>query len=1280
MGKHELSQNPNSQIPLSISQQEVWLDQMAWPGSPHLNIGGTTRLTGQINLTLLQEGLNILISQNDILRMIPSKSGQQTLLDTYKYELKVHHFAKEENPLEAALEWQRQWMAVPFEFDATPPWRIALLKIADDAYLVPCQYHHTLMDGWGTLQVLKEWSSICRQIIDNGTEFGNQSQSYCHFIENSQKYRESESFKKDETFWDKQIKELSEPLFDRRYQSTDNKTLPNSHIQISSLSRAFYSELESAAASSKSTPYHWLLAATVIYFSKIAKRDSIVIGVPSLNRSGRTYKTTLGMFVNVIMLKIEITSQDTVESIINQISKQLRAAYRHSRYPLSYLAKKLGAVSQGRESVIDLMLSYEKQDFACDFGTAVLDTTWQTFSGKARYPLGITICEFHKTDDVELVLEGNETYFSSNETRLLGERIKHILGSIATNPKASVGTVSVIPESEKANLIGDLSAPTLNQATVVERINRAASIDPEATALQSDYLLLSYQELQTQANELARRLIDKGVKKGDIVALGMSRGPEVIVSMVGILKAGAAFLPLDIEAPIGRIDGILQDSAAKLLVIQDASWERFSPLDIPLLVYKHTSEATTQVEGPADVEIGAEDLAYVLFTSGSTGKPKGVMVPHGSLAQRIDWIARHWDIGPRDCSVQATQLNFDPALIEIFVPLIKGAKVAIPQPGRLLPESLPSFAAQHQATMMAFVPSTLQRFLDGFSEDDELNLQVSCCGGEVLSPALAQRFVSATGADLYNVYGPTEATIFATAQRIKGASSDLSLPVGFPLDGVIVRILDKSLNLLPYGTVGQVYLGGTGLATGYLNRRELTESVFIEDPYIQGQKLYKTGDLGWQDTEGNLHFVGREDKQIKLRGYRIELGEIEAALLAIEHVEQAAVKLVNKEGKTAIFAWVACAQNMASSKVLQELNKTLPDYMLPSKVNVQASLPITSNGKIDYSSLTETFVEIAPPIVRKPSGSVEQKLLKLWKKSLKNKTLTVNDNFFEQGGDSLEAVILLAKIEKELAVKLSLHQLVEAPTVAELAETLTSEMGLPKVMVSLGTTTRSSALYIAASGHRDRMRFDALAKEISGACDLHMLQPPGGDLELNIERLGQLYADRIESRGDKKIYLAGFSVGGLAALETAKRLKNKGIKIESLFLVDTVAWKLPIFGLAIWKCLGWLAERLPIFNFEVNGAKFATIFSDTGLYSQVRGMRHYRFENYESKAVLIKSSALASFDKWLFNPWRKWISKLEVRQMDGSHGNLFKPGKIEILAKILLENIKGDNNGGPPAQ
>ncbi len=1051
--------------------------------------------------------------------------------------------------------------------------------------------------------------------------------------------------------------------------------LAAAHLEVMALPRTAYTRLQQQAVAAGVTPFNYFFAALALYFARTTERDTIVVGVPSLNRGGRRFRDTLGMFVGVMAVQVHIRPGMTATELVASVGLSMRGALRHPRYPLSEFARVLQVVRSGRDRVFDVLLSFERQDYAVSFGDAALVDSRQLFSRTARYPLGVTVCEFHDDQDLELILEGSDAFFDAADMAPLAHRLWHVVQALAFSPDVALESLSVLPPEEHAAVVHGLHAGVPHHAdpgTWVAAFEAQALLRPLATALVWDGGSMDYSTLDQRANRLAHRLAALGAEREHIVALCMPRSPELVVALLAIAKAGAAFLPLDPDAPIARMADILSQSEAVALLVNEENWERLAHLHERTAVTNWGQALSdTPVFGPP-TRAAAQDLAYVLFTSGSTGRPKGVMVEHAVLSRRLAWLTREYGADTHDRSALSTQYTFDPFLIELCVPLINGGSVALPPPGRLLPETVADFAIRHGVTIMAFVPSTVSGLLDAVGDRPGLKLRVVCSGGEVLSPDLANRYLARTGGRLFNVYGPTEACIFATAYACQPQASDEPLPIGRAIDDTAIYVLDAQLQPLPFGVAGEVYIGGDTLARGYLGQPELTAKVFVADPFRHGARMYRTGDRGWLGADGQLHFVGRIDRQIKLRGYRIELGEIEAALLAVEGVHQAAAKLVQRHGRPAIQAWAATSSGLEPDHLQRVLRVRLPDYMVPSGITVLPMLATTGTGKVDYDALPDT-VNAAPTVaVREPANALERDVLGLWAETLQNKSLTVHDNFFDAGGDSLAAVGILAGIEGLLGRKVPLYLLTENPTVESLVAALNTEAGYPGTLVDLGSDVAAVPLYIAASGHGDLMRFRNLGEALAGVCNLQMLQPPLDTPVQRITELAALYADRIQAQDAPPGFIAGFSIGGITALETARVLAARGTPVRGLILLDTVYPRIVWGGTFYWRLFTWLVRTLRLQDLSINRRRLGAMVNDSGLVGQVMAMSGYRIGAYDGPTYLIKTQGLSRWDRALFHGWRKLQGEhLLERRVVGLHGSIFERHHVDQLASALGDVVRG---------
>lgn len=1277
---------PTDDLALSLSQREVWLDQRAWPGSAHLNIGGGAFLVGFLDLTVFRRALRDLVAENEALRLAPLPDGSQRLLPpTEEPALEIIDIRDADDPKEAMRRWWQQRMTQPFTLDGRSPWRFALLRSSDQLHGLTIQFHHLVMDGWGTSQVMRRWAEIHNALLEGKPPPASGVPGYSAFIAESNAYRGSEGFARDARYWRERIPELPTPLIERRFSQVRPDTLPPASLAFHRVPRADYERLRRYATEQGQSVFNLVLAALVLYFARICERSDVIVGVPSLNRGGRRYTDTLGMFVGVVPLRVDIAPEMTLAQLVAGVSAHMRAALRHPRYPLSELSRELLVIRANRDGLFDLLLSFERQDYAVAFGQAQLVESRQLFSGVARFPLGVTVCEFGPEQDVELALEASTACFSAGEVELLGRRLWHLVESLMdAPPDATVDSLELLPPEERWHVVAgqhkdvawhDVAPP------FVSLFEHQAALRPEAVALVWDGGSMDYLTLDRLANRLARELVRRGAGRDVVVAMALERSAELVVVQLAIAKAGAAFLPLDVDAPLARLAAILQESGAAVLVIQPRQAERLGGLHGNTLVLAplgdEAFDASVADLPPARPAQG--DLAYVLFTSGSTGRPKGVMIEHGMLTRRLMWLSRAWAVDARDRSGQGTQATFDPSLIELLLPLTQGASIALPPPGRLLPEMLADFALRHGVTFMAFVPSTLARFLDAAAGRPGLKLRVACCGGEVLPPELASRFIAVTGGRLFNVYGPTEATIFATAWECAAERSHTPLPIGRPIDDTRIYVLDAALRPLPLGVAGEVFICGAAVARGYLHRPDLDAEAFLPDPFRDGERMYRTGDRGWLASDGHLHFVGRIDRQVKLRGYRIELGEIESALLAIDGVMQAAAELREVRGKPGIHAWVQNGGHSAE-RLHALLRARLPDYMLPSTITLLPELPASATGKIDYRQLPDAAAA-APAASREPANDTERTVLAIWQDVLKVPTLGVHDNFFDLGGDSLAAVNMMTALEQRLARKVPLYLITEHPTVESLSAALQQPAAsAPGVLRALGGSNGRLPLYLAASGHGDLLRMQNLGPALGECCSLYMLQPPADQPSQSIAELAGMYADHIEAQAREQGfdggYVAGFSVGGIAALEAARLLQARGWPVRGLVLLDAT-WPASLLGgTRAWRTAGWVVRHFHIQDLSMNGRRLGAMFNDPGLVSQVMALRGYRPPAFDGPVWLVRTAGLRTWDRWVFQPWRRLLGRhLQEIEIPGMHGSMFEPHHVGELA-AALQRIMAPKEGG----
>jgi len=717
------------------------------------------------------------------------------------------------------------------------------------------------------------------------------------------------------------------------------------------------------------------------------------------------------------------------------------------------------------------------------------------------------------------------------------------------------------------NLLNNTATEYPKSKALHHLIAGQAAIAPDKTALVFEDRSLSFKNVNEAANKLARHLLTYNIKTGDIIGLALDRSPEMVISLLAILKTGAAYVPLDPEYPKDRVEFMMEDSAAKILLTSEKFKGHFISVAQEVLIEDALNKFDDYSGDDPETVVDGNNLAYVLFTSGSTGKPKGVQIKHHNLVNFLLSMAKQPGLTPADTLLAVTTISFDIAGLELFLPLLVGAKLIITdaitaKDGRALLD----LCAAQQISVMQATPYTWRVML-GAGWEQKLPLKI-LCGGEALPKDLINK-LNARSLELWNMYGPTETTVWSTVKLIL---NDTDITIGKPIDNTQVYILDEKLNNLTDGTIGEIYIGGDGVAKGYLNRPELTAERFVDDIFsnIEGSKMYRTGDLGKIREDGEIICLGRIDHQVKVRGYRIELEEIEQNLLKENNVKQAVV--IAREdipGNPRLVAYIIVNEAIADTDLKaqfeawqQNLLAVLPEYMVPDDFVLMDVIPITPNGKIDrkalpkpdYSNIQRTGEFIAP---RTPN---EKLVAQIWQEMMDIKSISIADNFFELGGRSLVAVKIMARIEKETGKRLPLATLFEHATVEKLAARLDIDPASItwESLVHIKPGGSKMPLYIVHGAGLNVLLFNALAMNMDAEQPVYGLQAKGLNgidepLDVMEEIAANYIAEIVTQNPDGPYALAGYSLGGIIAYEMANQMIAAGKNVKMLAMFDTYA-------------------------------------------------------------------------------------------------------------------------------
>ncbi|NEW61115.1 amino acid adenylation domain-containing protein, partial [Sulfurovum sp. bin170] len=757
------------------------------------------------------------------------------------------------------------------------------------------------------------------------------------------------------------------------------------------------------------TLFSLLLGITDILLSKYSNQDDIVVGVPVANRVYEALFNQIGFYVNTIPMRIKLKQDSSFKENLKHIKTVSREGLDHQSYPFDILANEIEKekdLSQNPlfNTMVILQNDHQRRGRFANYKEIKID--------KSQFDMTF---EYHQIgDEIELSIEYNSDLYQASTIERLSKNIEILMQSIELDTILS--DIEIVSKEEKKLLksFNKTKAKYPDNDTIISIFEKQVKSSPDKIAIGYEDKKITYKELNKKSNRLAHYLIDEGIEADDIVAIEIDRSIEMMIGLLAILKAGGAYLPIDTEYPKDRIAYIIKDSKAKILLqYQDI-------IDEKLENYKSKNPKN---------RVTPDDLAYVIYTSGSTGRPKGVMLEHRGVVNRIDWMRKEYNLDSNDIILQKTPYSFDVSVWELFLPLMYGLKQVIAKPnGHKDNKYLVKLIQKESVTFLHFVPSMLNAMIytDGLKNCPSIKNIV--CSGEALSAQSVKDFYATIKhINLHNLYGPTEASIDVTAFSCDRDSELKNIPIGKSISNIKIYILDTHLKEVPLGVVGELHIQGIGLARGYLNQKELTDEKFISHPKLG--RIYKSGDLAKYTQSGDIEYLGRIDDQIKLRGFRIELGEIESSILEYSSIKESVVVVKDEQ----LVAYI-----VGDEEGLREyLKNRLTAYMIPNIFIMMDSLPLNSNGKLDRKKLPLLQdIAIDKEIVVASSDN-EKMLLEIFEDVLNIKNISINDNFFFIGGDSIKAIQIISKLGT-LGFVLEIKDIFYHPTIKALAQILNS--------------------------------------------------------------------------------------------------------------------------------------------------------------------------------------------------------------------------------------------------
>ena len=1159
---------PADSYPLSSAEEQLWfLNQLA-PDSPVYNVVDVIPLGEKYNPIALERTLQELIRRHEILRTVFSYRGGQPAqavlpaVDLILTELDLGELS----PPEQEREWVRtvhEQGRKTFDLSQFPLLRGTVVHWSPREHKLLLVIHHIVADEWAMELVHKEIARLYQAFSEGlPSPLPALPIQYADFACWQRDWLQGAGLQKQLDYWKKELAEAPPVL-----ELASDKPRPavqsfRGATEVFRLPQDLLAPLKSLGRQEQATLFMVLESSFAAFLHRYSGQDDILVGTPISGRTHGETETLIGCFLNTIVLRAQFSENLTFRGLLQQMRGRALGAYAHADLPFKHVVAELAPERDpSRTPLFQVMFILHDPDGVSEVSRVSGKHQLQT--GTSKFDLTLFISETEH--GLEGLIEYSTDLFEPQTIRRMGQHYGTLLEAIARDPDRRVSALPVLTGTERQQLLVDWNHTEVafpgKDLCLHQSIEEQAKRTPHQVALVFERQKLTYRELDRRANQLARHLRALGVGPDVLVGLSLERSLEMVVAILGVLKAGGAYVPLDPSFPQNRLAYMVEDSRMSVLLTHRGLEKNLPvrPSAIVQLGSDWSEIARQSPTPPQSGDTGPHNLAYVLYTSGSTGKPKGVEIPHSAIVNFLFSMQQEPGFSAGDTLLAVTTLSFDIAGLELYLPLISGGKVVIASredtqdPARLMQR-----IEESECTVMQATPATWRALINaGWKGSARLKV---LCGGEALLPDLAKELLPRS-AELWNMYGPTETTVWSTVYRTK--SGDGPVPIGRPIANTQVYVLDPSRNLVPPGNVGELYIGGDGLARGYLHREELTKERFVASPFVPHARVYRTGDLARWRPDGTVECLGRVDSQVKLRGFRIELGEIETVLGGHPAVRQCAV--IAREDMPGDKQLVAYFETQAGptpsvTDLRTYLEKDLPAFMVPSVFVSLEKLPLTPNGKVDRKSLPAPTQRVA---VKNdfvaPLDASEQLLAQIWAKALKVKRVGRHDNFFELGGHSLLAVQITVEIEKLTKIRLPLASLLQAPTIADLAQILRRKQWAPSwsSLVPLRANGSKPPLFLMHAHGGNVLEYHALANLLESDQPVYALQARGLDgnvpTDLTLEKMASAYLEELRSfQPEGPYFLAGFCFGGLLALEAAQQLKAAGQEVALLVLIQSM--------------------------------------------------------------------------------------------------------------------------------
>ncbi len=1184
------SKTDSSQYPLTLAQKGIWALYKMHPSMYAYNVIVGLRIKSELDIQILQECFQELTKRHAALRTrivtIDNEPCQQ-VMDHVDLKIHIHHIedAQSDSLKDRVLSHARK----PFVLEQGPLVRVDLFQSGQETVLL-LVFHHIIIDGascrilWEELVTMYSAQTSGKPVVMEPLK-----NTFADYVQKRQNALTDPSNDRHLTYWKKLLKaplpKLDLPLDYPRPSHFSYNGDSHSFVLDADLVDRIYK----FCREENCTLNMLMFAAFEILLARLSGQDDIIIGIGTSGRNFPGFERVVGFFINVLALRGDLSKPVRFRKFLNQTKEMIIESLKHQDYPFQLLTENLNLPRDpSRPLITQAVLNLQSESMTpasgrqndSDQTVHLISEPYEIEDQTGEAELTLEIIEQDRT--LKGALKFNSDLFRPETIERWTNNFLTLLNAILENPNATIDTLNILNDAERHILLKEFQGTKAEfplHKSIVNLFEEQVDRTPNQIALIHDKKQLTYKELDNQANQLTKAILEQKIEQQSVVCVYLDKSPELIISLLAILKTRCIYLPLDTSYPEDRVQFILNDSSAKMVITDQTSSANLSTGIFNGLILDIHSQLNTFDSADAPGIVGKpDDIAYVIYTSGSTGQPKGVQVPNRGIVNVIHDHITEVGISPDDRCLQFCAITFDVSILEYFMPLLAGAGLVLASTETIKDGlKMIRYLEEHNVTVASFTAS----YLKALGQHPLPTVRTLMVGGEPADRKDVHFY--ARHKNYYNAYGPSECSVCASHYKCSpGAALRTRIPIGKPVRNGEMYVLDEYLNPVPIGVRGEICVAGPGLSVGYLNRPELTEQTFVDHPFKPGKKIYRTGDIGRWLPEGVIEFLGRKDDQVKIRGHRIETREIENVLLAMPEVGNAVVMdEKNQSGDLQLTAYLLAknSNDFPSEKVVRKrLSKKLPEYMIPAEIQVLQSFPTTTSGKIDRNSLPKIVENVAASSITEDAPTdVQQKLLEIWKNILGKENIKVTDNFFEIGGNSLLAIQVVSGILKEFNKEIPMSLFFRNQSIEDLSSFIGDEVKktYETPLVSIQPKGSKSAVFCFHGAGGNVMCFQPLADQLGKDRPLFALQSilfPHENRTI-YDMANEYYFEIREKQKNGPYNLVGYCLGGCIAQEVAQQFRRAGEEVN-LILLDS--YLLKRWQIGLW--MNWTKTIFKIFK------------------------------------------------------------------------------------------------------